>query len=540
MDIIMSQPLLSQPLLSQPLLSTQFEKSLVSFDLIKQNHFLGVIKFPVAYHADDFNKLIDKIVAKESLIHNYYEIQCMLNQIVSTDRFYVVNKISNALSTILKAANNSLKKSSKGSVTISEFNQIYKYYHDIGEEFYRLLSVYQKNLVKLYSLPGGRITNILDTMEKTTFFNDFIKISDTDIIQIENNITHIDYHNVEQLIYFIQSINHCIPTNSDGRNSSGHIQKITENIKKILNNIKTVDCLNAYFHNIMTSKNNTKTLVNTIDEYSTINVAKIVKNLNKKKYSLLNIFMRYCNKTILYLCYTKYLKIRILNSNYGNLELEISNVNALSNTFGKINAQKLLDMISNILNSRKITEIIHASTITIKTDQYNNLQFASSIVASVVKPIILDNSIWNIQCSNIDLIFPPELNAYLDIVSKTHDIYTRNQRIIRWQGLLGTATFSAILGNNKVVIECNTLQAIALSHLNSNNKISINKFAISSRMGIKLAEKVINSLFETNLIISNANEKSYIINTNYTGDDIVDLVKAFRDSFIESDHKVED
>lgn len=523
----------------QPLLNNQFDKSQSSFDLVKQNQLFGIIKFPVIYRSNDFDEVIRKIISRESLTYNYYEINCMLSQIESSDRSYVVNKIAYALTTILMAANNSVRKTNgTKTVTISEFNQIYKYYHDIGYELYGLLKVYQKNLVKPYCIPGGGISCILDSLERTIFFTEFIKISDTDIIQIENNMTHIDYHNVEQLIFYIRTIYQCMANNASSVISPAHRQKLVNVIKKCLDNVKTIDCLNAYLHDVMLANNNTKTLVNNTEEYSTVNVAKITRDLNRKKYSVLNIFMRYChNKTILYLCYSKYFKIRILDSNYRNLESEISNIKTLANTFGKTNAQNLLNMVSDIMNSRKVTEIIHASTIKVTNSQYQNLP----VIPSVVKPIILDNSMWNMSCNfNIDLNYPPELQMYLDIASKMFVTYTHSKHKVKWQGLFGTATFSAHLGNREVDIKCNILQAIALSYLNSNNRISVDKLAATSGMGTKLADKVISSLFETNLLISNTNDKSYIVNTNYTGDNTLDLVKAFKESFIEIDHKVED
>src|SRR5579872_464392 len=381
------------------------------YDMINLNKRFSVVRAPCQVAITDNSKwlysFLSQVISNSGPDTNSYHIICqMFNHIESQSDSMIPNKIADLLKVVIRAINQSVRKENgERRINISEFNQIHKYYHDIGVNLYRVLKLYQKHLTQmLVTSQDNRLTSILNVLEKTLFYEEFMKHAPNsdDIVNIQNNIIHVDLHNIEQLLRYVNTIHTLITSNVGIKLNKS---KLSNSIRKVVNTPTIINCLNAHFHRILLKMHDTNSMVNSMGSYVTIDIKTISADLNRQKHNIINLLMRYCDKHTLYLCYSKFLKSRILDLNYKNFQMEISNIKLLANAFGKVNAQTLLDMIGDIMNSRKISEIIHGSIIKTTSTEYANL----SVKPSVLNPLILTNSNWKIsQSTCLDLNYPPE------------------------------------------------------------------------------------------------------------------------------------
>ncbi len=119
-----------------------------------------------------------------------------------------------------------------------------------------------------------------------------------------------------------------------------------------------------------------------------------------------------------------------------------------------------------------------------------------------------------------------------------------NQFVVSWQPTLGNAEFKIELNKRSVQIKCNFLQAILLTFINEHNRFTINDFSRKTHLNSKLSEKIIQSVFESNLITKSGktdNTYVYIVNeNNYTGPTMIDIRPLFVDAFDQTKPNPED
>lgn len=503
----------------------------LKYDGDKFNIIIKLYENPIDKLGEIFNKLVtdEKINCGYYYLNNIHASSQIINPNIITDLITDVTekKVMSIRDTIFDG-NNIL-----GTVTFAMYIQLWKSYKDFTFKMLNFIKIYQKPTVKLgkksyddknddkNDTSGVKLLN--STIK--TFYDEILNTSDSNniLLKISKDLGDINKKNIDQLIYFIDSIRKFISIKEMIRIDSSTYYKIIQNI---MSNVNNVNIMCSHIHDLL--KNAYNRPLNDDIEYETTVLNDIDDKTVAKIYKMIGILATYVETDILFLHYNKFMQIRIIDLKYGNLHLEIEIIKRMSNRLGINNSQKLINMITDIMNTKKFNDIIHKTDINIVSKEYSQI---TDLSTKKLNPIILNKCIWDIyNISDIEPFYPPELKCYFDIISKIYCTVHDNKYGINWQPTMGSARFEALLGTKQVDITCNILQAIVLIYFNNNSKTTSKNFANETLINSKLADKIFDSLFEANIIIylNSADDPIYMVNTrNYTGDNIIDIRYTF-------------
>lgn len=504
------------------------------FDLCNNNKRLNIIITLNENPIDQVKRIFKKIIENDTINNGYYEIQNLFTQIQMVDPNMIINIIVDTIQEKNLIIQNAIYDDNGNidTLNIAMYIQIWQTYKDFSTRMYHLINNYLHFMAEKNIKTGKISHDILSIIQICMFYESIVdKNKKSDILsEISENISDIDKNNVEQLIDYIESIRVFMIMKEF---TNINREKLFNIIKKIMNRTNIINIICAYVHGLLKKLTNNQSVLND-SEYETTNVGNMERQTIKKIYKIISILSVYSKKDKLLACYNKFMQIRIIDLAYDNLELEIELVRRISGAFGKEESQKLIDAISDIINTKNANNIIKTANIVVKTDEYKNL---SNISTKILNPILLTKNVWKIyNVSDMEPIYPLEMKCYLDIISKSYCSIYQGAYVVNWQPTMGAAQFEANFGQKKVNITCNILQAMVLLYINDNHQTTSTKFAIDTLINNELSAKIFESLFEANLIIymktNQTNDPIYIVNSkNYTGNDRIDVRKNFVDVF---------
>lgn len=517
-----------EELLKNPKIKSQLVKNL-SFDLIKNNNRTGVIITTTNDPVEELRKIFNKMLTFGEITEGYYTLQNLFSQVQMFDSDIVINLVVETILEKVKSIKESLfyDDQSIDHINMAMYIQVWEIYRDFSKKMYLILKNYQNNMVEK-NIKSGKITcDIFSILQICAFHDSIITTPQTNILsRISNDLSDIDKTNVEQLIDYIDSIRIFMLMQEFTNVNKENLFKV---IKHLMAKTSVVNTVSAYMHTLLMkiNQNGYKKV-----EYITGNSTDMEKETVKKVYKIATILSSYAEKPKLLFCHTKFMQCRIIDPKYNNLELEVEIITRMAGLFGREDSQKLIDTITDIVNSRNVNNVIHKSQVVIKKNDYKKINVDSNII----NPLVLTKNIWKIyNISELEPNYPTEMKCYLDIINKTYECMFENKYYLEWQPTMGAAQFEVELGNKKVHITSNILQAVAFMYLNDNNKISVKKFSKDVSINEKLAEKILESLCDANLLVNangNKSEVVYIVNTqNYTGDIKLDIRQMFIDVF---------
>lgn len=491
------------------------------FDLSLNNQKLQVIVLIQSEPIEKLKTIFNKLIIGEEIIEGYYNLYNLFTQVHLINPNVVINLIVNTHETKISMVHDIIydKNSKLNEINIGMYMQLWKYYRDFTQKMYVLINIYQKFLTERNILMNKLSYDILSILQLYMFYNDF----DINIFtSIQLDLDKVNIKNIEQLIDYIGSIRSFmllkdfIPI---------EVNKLNVVIKALMLKTNITNTICQYMHHLLVNLANKQTIGS--QEYKTIDTDNIENIIIGKIYKISTLLSTYAEKKRLLFCYTKFMQTRIIDLTYDNLELEIELVKRMSYSFGRINTQKLLDAITDIIDTKNIIKYLHPLDGKMKSVEYSTL---TDVSTKILNPIILTKSAWNIfNTSTMEINYPIELKHYLTTISKFYSTTTKNKYNINWQPTIGSAQFRATLGPKKIDITCNILQAIALIYLNDNPQTSIDQFCKDTSINYDMSKKIFKSLDYTNLIISLKSEKHlYIINTlNYLGSTQIDIRQDF-------------
>lgn len=500
-------------------------------DLKNNNNRLNVIIGLYDNTDEQLINLFDAIIADDELRFGYYQLQNLFAMSSMTDPNIIINLIIKTISKKVSSIQETILNENNGSkpINLAMYIQLWKNYKNFCNKIYTLLSNYQNYLTNKNIKSGAASHDIFSILQTCMFYDEIINHGqiNTMLTNISKNMSEINKTNIEQLIEYIDSIRMFMSVNNFTSVKYNELEGI---ILDILNNIDIVNVIYAHMHSLLKDLTNHKPIIDKTN-YETTAIDSAEKYKIKQINKIVRIISLYVPRAKLLACHYKYMQLRIIDPSYDNLELELDLVRRMCEPLGKADSHKLVDTISDIIQSRKTNEIIHGADIRIKTDKYKDI---TDISLKNINPIIITKHNWKIyNITDLEPIYPSELQCYFDIIKNAYDQIHENKYTIRWQPTLGFAQFSAQLGTRQVGITCNILQAMALTYMNDHPHISVNKFSHDHLINEVLASKIIDSLVEANLIIGiNEDMSQYGINEhNYNGDSKIDIRKIFVETF---------
>lgn len=492
-------------------------KSRTCCNFYLNNERLGVI-VPVLLE----NKLEDHyndILKYSDTTIGFYELRAISNEIEMKDPEKIVNIIIDTISKKLDLLYESINVESS-PINIDVYTQIWTEYKNFSEKLYLMIKNHQYFMVEK-NIKIGKITHdILGIIQLCMFYDKIISKSNI-LTDISSEIININKKNVEHLIGYIDSVRSFMLMKEFTKVDFDKLFKIIKNIMEETN-IVNICCL--YVDNLLKQiKNN----FNAKDP-QTVEAGQHEKDTIKKIYKIISILATYSNKQKLMICHQKFLQARIVNLSYNNLELEIEIIRRMSGALGSDNSQTLIDIVIDIINTKEINKAIQKAEIKQKSDLYKGLEINPSIIDS----IIINKRIWNISnISDMNINYPPEIQCYLDTITKSYGTIHDNKYSINWQPVTSSIKVETAFGSKKVAIKCNMLQCTLLIYLGKHSQTTVEQFSDDTGIFKELASKIFESMIETDLIELSPDHKYYKINTKYAGSLNIDTRKNFIDIF---------
>lgn len=508
------------------------------FDLSYNNEKLNVIaqldENPIKKLEDIFNSFI----TLDNSDTGYYQLRNLFMLAKLHDENAIINLILNAINKKISIINDSIVDENNQTIQVSlgMYIQIWKSYKNFCNNIYVLIRNYQQHLVDRKVVIDKMKFDILSVMQMCMFYISVIDNPKNNILNnMDQDLSDIDKRNIDQLIEYVDSIRVFMLMRDFAEIETS---KLSDIIKLIINKTMVVNTMCNYMHQLLKNLSN-KSLVDD-DDYETVMADNSEKKTMKQIYKIATILSTYADKKMIIVCYTKFMQSRILDLKYDNLELEIELIRRMSRTLGKDDSQRLINAITDMMNNKNTNSVIQSANIAVKQEKYMSIP---NISTQKISPIILTKNNWKIyNMSELEPIYPLEIECYLEIISKCYANIYDNAYAINWQPTLGSARFTANLGGYPIEITCNMLQAILLCYFNSNTDtdVTIERFSKDVLISMDLATKIFESLLDANLLICyNTNENDeqiYIVNKrNYTGDLHIDTRKNFVEAFEETD-----
>src|SRR3984885_11540155 len=453
------------------------------FDLINNNSRLGIIVNLETNPIAKLKEIMKLIIMDEDKKMNHYIVQSLFIEAQMINPNIIIELI---IETILAKVNIICEAIERSNIDLASWNQIWADFRTFTNKLEFLMKNYLNLFTERNVIIGKFKCDILSTIQLCIFYQKIIEkysLNGIDIFsKISSDIRGINIQNINKIKKFFL----------------------------INNNIFTID-----------------------DDSSVLNVDK--KSL-KNIYGSISILSGYGDRENIVIYHRKFMQVRIMNFNYDNFEVEIEIIRKLSSKIGS-ESQQMINMINDIYESRNISNIVQKSNANIITEKYKVI---NDVRPQILNPIIINKQYWCINnLVNMDITYPLELEFYHNLFAKCYEQLYKNKYIINWQPTLGFAKFDVCLGSRDIEITCNILQAIALCYLNDHSSINPINFSLEIGISEILAEKILESLFEANLLLKH--NDLFIVNiNNYTGNTIIDIRKLFVDTFAEtSEQKID-
>jgi len=512
------------------------------FDLGKNNERLGVISFiNEAESKKKLFKMFSNILSNKPNISSFYQLKHSFAHSQMSDEAFIAKILDETIrqktQTIAKVVEQN------DQMTMTSYMQLWTEYTTFMRNLYLLINNYQKFLTDKSITIGKMSHNTLTVMCLVSYYESVIKKSGLKLFShivtnILENSSNIDQTNVEQLLSFIDSIRVFLTVQNFTNVDKDELVAI---VSKCLSDAHIINQVCLHMHNLLMRVSNrnvsdSSIASSTSPTFGTVDLEQQMKKLIAKIYKLASILAIYADSNILLICYSKFMQARIINLKYQNLEIEIELVKRTSGKFGKIESQKLINGIVDMIQSKAIGQSLHSKVIKNVSGKYADID----ISCRSVNPVLLGYHNWTQTSMNLpemNLIYPLEIAYCLAVVTATFKATEGNQtdpkQIILWAPTLGSAEIEVEFKCGKVILICNFLQAILLTYLNSNPITSPMAFATDTQMHIDLAEKLFDSMLSANILIPNGSDREgFIPNTiRYQGDSRVDLAKIFIKGF---------
>lgn len=523
-------------IINNNLIKNELAKS-VFFDLSKNNARLDIITAIKTDPVLEIESIFDKICKGEKIEDGYYRLQNLFNSSNMADHNLVVNTIIKTVQRKLSSMNHTIYNKSQpmNDITMSMYIQIWESYRDFCIKMVDLVKNYQQYLVNTNIIADKHFYNIISIIQLCMYYESIIDLPSNSnlLILVSCKLEGIDKKNIKQLIDYIESIRSLMVMNPF---ANINYKQLISIIQSILNNTKIINLMCMYLDSMLKKRTNNRNVIDE-SEYETVDANDVKNQINRKIFRISTILAVYAEKTKLLFCYRKYMQSRIMDLTFDDLHFEIEVVKKMSGSFGKADSQKLISSIVDIINTKNINKKLQSAKLDVVSEEYKGI----NIPTTVLNPIIIKKNNWKIyNTSSTVLNYPLEMQYCFDIISKFYDHCGDSQVEINWQPTMGVAQFTAQFGRKLVYITCNILQAIALTYINSTAAapVVIEKFSKDTFIDVDLANKIFESLFESNIVIhlskthSNSGYPIYIVNTNnYTGDTTIDLRTYFVEIF---------
>lgn len=485
------------------------------------NQYFGIIMTECSSDSSDcsdkkslcLENIFDDILKNKKIDHNYFVMRKIFSGPESFDSRFILKKLIEVTEKKINIIKDAIKSSNYNIIT---YNQIWEDYVRFNNNIINIIKLYKGNLTKKI-IPTGKIYfSIVEIIQLCMFYTEILKNSEKELLSLneENLQQNLDKKNIDQLVHYTNSIRLFIRMQSFIDVNKNVIIGIISNI---MHQLYVIDGLCLSLHN---------TIVNDTNQID-----------KKKLYGTLSILATYSDKEKLFICYKKFLQVRLINPNYTKekLEMEIQFITRISGIIGEQYAQNLMNLISDIVDSRNLTRALcsHSDTIKIVSDKYKKMICPRSV--NIIQPIILSEDNWYVVTkTNSDIIYPQKISYCLDVVSKIFSMSVDGKFRIKWQPMLGSAKFKTFLGGKTVNVSCNILQAIAFEYINTHTVINIKGFSSETKLSHELSSKIIESLLSANILIQIENSKNdnFSVNFhNYTEDSDIDINQYFIETF---------
>lgn len=456
---------------------------------------------------DPYNNILKN---KEADI-GYYELRNLSNSIEMQDPDKIIDIIIGIIDKKLKILSESIFVDNS-EIDMDMYIQVWNEYKNFSDQLYHIIRNHQTFMIEK-NIKIGKITHdIIGIIQLCMFYDNIVKDRKT-LSDISNGNVDINKDNVEQLIDYIDSIRSFILMKVF---TTVDFEKIYRLIKNIMEQTTITNVMCAYIDDLLKKIRN-ETVTGSGESV-----------IIKKIYKITTILTTYSNKNKVMICYQKFLQTRILDLSYDNLELEIEIIRRMSGLLGKENSQKLIDIVIDIINTKKVNKSIQSVEIKISSEKYQKMK----IRPKIINPIVVNKRIWNIyNTSDMEINYPKEIQCYLDIISKSYlPIYNDNY-VINWQPTISAAKIEAYLNFRRIIISCNMFQCILMMYLNDHPSTTVEQFSKDTSIYEELSGKIFKSLEDANLIVFDSDEDLYTINSKYTGNINLDIRKNFINSF---------
>jgi hypothetical protein len=497
------------------------------FDLTSNNERLGVISISNLDNCrNQLKQIFSDIISNKKINFSYYQLRNIFVNSQAYDSEIVLKLLAETVEKKVDIIAHVLSTSREG-ITMGQYIQIWAEYREFCQQLYHLLNIHQKFLTERNIKVSNISNNILSIIQLCTFYNKIFSMEPSILDMISSNEFNLDSHNVDQFVNFISALRIFL---SMQKFTQIDKTRITETIKKHISGAQRINLLCGYVHKILLEVGFADA---TSNKSNKSNIATI--------YKVVSMLAVYGEKEPLLVSHSKFMKARIINPKYTNLELEIELVKRISGAVGKYESQKMLDSISDIIQSRTLTEILHKSTVKVVSDEYSKID---CLGLKNITPLILGEKNWKIGTaiselaeSEFPIVYPPEIKYCLNIVSKFFSKINPDNLdcgyIIQWVPFLGRAKFTADFKHKSITIGCNFLQAIALEYSNRNRNFSIQQFVLDTHINQNLAHKLFESLTDGGLLVCiDPEQKLYAPNVNnYVGESNIDLHALFIETF---------
>ena len=451
------------------------------------------------------SSLFAKILSEDKINDGYYKLKNLFYCANMNDKEFVINSILSTITQKIDSIRYAIINENNVMININlgMYTQIWKSYKDFGVSMERIIKIYQPYLVSRDISVGNINYDILTILHICMFYKNIVMTQDNLFQKICNDISEINNNNIDELIDFLESVRFFVIMKNF---INVDVISLTDAIKSVVKKTSVTNVLCQYVHKLLIKVNNKKMVSD--NDYNTVNTAHLETKIIRKINKVVSILTSYSDQHKLLICYKKFMQARIIDLSYHNYDMEISIVKRMSRLLEKNDVEKLLSIITDMQNIRK----------------YN-----IGLQNSNLSPIVLSQELWDIDNIHMKINYPDEISERLEIISKHYSGIFENEYFVDWRPILGCAYFEAIINGKKLNINCNILQSIALIHLNKGD-FSAESFSVLTNIGLKLSEKILESIYNANLIVLKQSE-SYTINTHYMGDTNIDLIKIFIEAF---------
>ena len=193
-----------------------------------------------------------------------------------------------------------------------------------------------------------------------------------------------------------------------------------------------------------------------------------------------------------------------------------------------ISKRLLLNKIISIDTEKNILSIMKKLNYNINKiiNLLNNFQYAqdNKVKDEDYEILILNDKYWQTFTIFKDVIYPPEIQEYIDYIDEEFQEKCPTQRLIVVNSY-GTIQLELIIGGRKIIVDCHLLQAAILIYLNNGTRLTINNIcSILNLDSVNLKNILGSMLFNKQLqILNKIPMSSKLENT-----DVIEINRGFK------------